>query len=96
MDKLTLKIVTPRGGYGPYACDSIHLTVSDNAKGKGGGSYGIRAGHIKALLSLSAGKISAYRSGGLVLAGVCGNGFATVAQDAVTVVAEEYTEQSKG
>lgn len=92
MGELTLKIVTPVGGYGPYACDSIHLTVSDSAKGKGGGSYGIRAGHIKSLLSLQKGEISAYRRGEKVLAGMCGNGFATVAQNVVTVVVEEYEE----
>ena len=30
MEEVILKIVTPKVSYGPYECDSIHLTVCDN------------------------------------------------------------------
>ena len=90
MAELILKIVTSQGAHGPVPCDSIHLTVRDNANGKGGGSYGIRPGHTKALLALAEGTITAYLVGKTVLFGRCSLGFATVEQDAVTAVVEDF------
>ncbi len=90
MAELTLKIVTPKGSQASVSCDSIHLTISDNAKGRGGGSYGIRRGHAKALLSLEKGEIKAFLSGKTVLAGEGGCGFAAVDQDEVTVTVENF------
>ncbi len=90
MDGLSLKIVTPKGTFPPVACDSVRLTVCDGRKGKGGGSYGIRKGHTKALFSLDAGEISAFLTGKIVFAGQNGKGFATVEKDVVTAVVEEF------
>ncbi len=94
MDKLTLHIVTPVGAGGRIACDSIRLTLSDDESGRGGGSYGVRPGHTKALLALGEGKIEAYLAGETVLSGVGGEGFATIEKNSVTVVTEEFRKCS--
>lgn len=95
MAELVLNIVTPKGTYGPVSCDSIHLTVCDNTRGKGGGSYGIRPGHMESLLTLDEGTVKAFLSGKQILEGKSGCGFATVANNTVTVVAETYSEEEK-
>lgn len=92
MSKLILYIVTPNGARDPIPCDSIRLTICDDLNGKGGGSYGIRAGHAKALLSLDQGILKAFLSGQQVLTGESGMGFATVERNTVTVVAEAFIE----
>ncbi|MBQ8894655.1 MAG: hypothetical protein IJ043_09665 [Clostridia bacterium] len=88
MGELMLKIVTPEGEREPVVCDSVHLTVCDDADGKGGGSCGIRPGHVQALISLDEGSLDAFMKGVPVFQARCGTGFATVEQDTVTVVAE--------
>lgn len=88
MHELTLKIVTPQGTHDPLACDSIRLTVCEGTKGRGGGSYGIRPGHTRALLALEEGTIKALLAGETVWEAACGPGFVTVEQDVVTVVTE--------
>ncbi|MBQ7936559.1 MAG: hypothetical protein IJ333_09500 [Clostridia bacterium] len=90
MHLLTLSVVTLTGALKPVQCDSIRLTVSDNPEGKGGGSYGIRKGHVKALISLDAGPLTAYENGAPILQAQAGNGFATVDQDTVTVVVDTF------
>lgn len=90
MTELTLNIVTPKCTYGPFQCDSIHLTIGDDDKGKGGGDYGIRKGHAKSLLSLDTGVIKAFFLGENILTGKSGCGFATVDKDIVTVVIETF------
>ena len=96
MCKLTLKIATPNGAHDPILCDSIRLTVCDDLSGRGGGSYGIRPGHAKALLSLDQGSIKAFLSDRCVLTGHSGTGFATVEQNTVTVVTEDFSEMQGG
>lgn len=93
MTELTLNIVTPKYTYGPFRCDSIHLSISDDAKGKGGGSCGIRKGHAKSLLSLEEGSMKAFHEGEIILIGKSGCGFATVDQDVVTAVVETFCEE---
>ena len=92
MSKLVLNIVTPNGARDPIQCDSIHLTVCDDLSGRGGGSYGIRAGHEKSLLSLDKGIIKAFLSGQNILTGENDIGFATVERNTVTVVTEAFGE----
>ena len=92
MNHLTLSIVTPNGTYGPLLCDSIRLTICDDLGGKGGGNYGIRPGHAKALLSLDKGVLKAFLAEEAVLTGTSGVGFVTVDQNVVTVATEEYHE----
>ena len=90
MAELTLNIVTPKCTYGPFECDSVHLTLCDDIKGKGGGDCGIRKGHVKSLLSLDEGLVKAFRAGKSVLAGESGCGFATIDKDVVTVAVEKF------
>ena len=90
MGVLTLKIVSHDKVREPISCDSVHLPVCDNAEGKGGGSYGIRPGHVHALFALEEGMIKAYVKGEEVLSARCGGGFATVEKDLVTVVIDSY------
>ncbi len=90
MDRLQLKIITPQGSGEPIDCDSVRLTVRDGQKGRGGGSYGIRRGHAQAFFSLDAGGLTASLEGKPVFQGRTGRGFATVRDDLVTVVSEEF------
>ncbi len=90
MSALTLSIVTPSGSHGPVECDSVHLTLADNAEGNSGGSCGIRKGHIKSLFALDKGSLTAYRGEKAVLTARCGAGFASVDSDTLTVVVEEF------
>ena len=92
MSALTLNIVTPSGSRNGLQCSSVHLTLADNSEGKGGGSFGIRKGHIKSLLALEKGSLTAYDGENLILKAHCGAGFASVDADTVTVVVEEFEE----
>lgn len=92
MGELTLNIISPKGVYGPVNCDSVQLTVCDDLNGKGGGSYGIRSGHIESLLTLDKGLIKAFLDGKNILTAKCDCGFATVKNNAVTAVVENFTE----
>ncbi len=85
---LTLKIVSKNGCLGPVSCDSVHLNLPDDTLGKGGGSMGIRTGHIKSLISVERGRITAYLEGKEIFSCQTDVGFATVENDNVTVVTE--------
>lgn len=85
---LTLRIISKEGSAGPVECDSVHLTVADDNMGRGGGSMGIRAGHIKSLISVDQGFVTAYLSGKEIFSCKTAGGFATVENDSVTVVTE--------
>lgn len=91
MKEFVLKIDTPEGEVCEITCDSVHLTVSEGSDGKGQGSYGIRYGHVKALISLGKGKVSAYSSGNIVFSAECEEGFAAVEKDKVTVMTPKST-----
>ncbi len=88
MSGLTLWVVTPTGTLPSVACDSVHLWVQEDEKGKQGGAYGIRSGHVESLLALQKGTASAYLDNQLIFSATCGNGFATVKNDKVTLVVE--------
>ena len=86
---LTLKIVSKDGVVAAVECDSVHLTVCDDTNGRGGGSMGIRPGHIKSLISLDQGSVAAYIGEKEIFSCIVGGGFATVENDTVTVVTEK-------
>lgn len=97
MGELALRIVTAKGAQAPVRCDGVHLTVCDGQNGRGGGSCGIRPGHIKAVFSLAEnGKVTAWLAGTSVFTGRCGGGFATVDKDVVTVVTESFVPGDSG
>ena len=93
MSDLKLSVVTLAGTMEPIECDSVQLNVADNAEGKGGGSYGIHKGHIKSLFSLATGTLTALKNGETVLKAATGDGFATVQNDTVTVVVNQFETQ---
>ncbi|MGN1316222.1 MAG: hypothetical protein ACI4VW_04075 [Acutalibacteraceae bacterium] len=93
MKKLTLKVVTPNQAVESVECDSIQLTVSDNEKGKGGGSYGIKQGHVESIISLNEGVIKAFLNGKTVLCGKSKGGFATVKNNTVTAVVDSFIKE---
>ncbi len=90
---LELKIVSLNGGIDPVKCDSVNLILCDDDMGNRGGSIGIREGHIKSLLSVDRGKVSAYLNGEEIFFCQTAGGFATVENDIVTVVTEKIMKE---
>ena len=89
---MQLIIATPKGSILPIECDSVHLNICEDIKGKNGGNYGIRKGHAKALFSLEKGDVTALLNGKTVYSATTTKGFATVDNNVVTVVVEEIIE----
>lgn len=89
---MQLIIATPKGSLSPIECDSVHLNICDDTKGKNGGNYGIRKGHVKALFSLEKGTVTALLNNETVYSATTTKGFATVDNAVVTVVVEEAIE----
>jgi len=91
MKELVLKIATPDGEAKEVTCDSVHLVAAEGEDGKGQGSYGIRYGHVNALISLGKGRVTAFSSGNTLFSAECEEGFATVQKDRVTVMTPKCT-----
>ena len=86
---LRLVILTPKGAFDPIVCDDVCLVAADDAEGLGGGSVGIRFGHIPALIALRENSpVTAYLNGKTVFNGRVTKGVAEVASNVVTVIAE--------
>lgn len=86
---ILLKIRTPEGEAESIECESVTFFACDNAEGDGGGSVGIRRGHIPALAALDArSPITAKVGGKTVYSAVALGGFASVRDNVVTVVTE--------
>lgn len=85
---LTLTIVTPEKTFPDVRCDSILLTVKDNEKRQGGGSYGIKKGHAKALIATAPGYVSAKAGGEKIFFLHLGEGFAVVDKNHITITAD--------
>lgn len=83
-----LEIITPKGITERVECDSVRLCLADDKNGRGGGSYGVRAGHTYSILLLAEGTTEAQKDGERVLTLKTGEGFATVDKDTVTVAVE--------
>ena len=93
MNELTLRIVTPSGVAASVDCDSVTLIARDDADGNGGGSVGIRRGHIPAVIALENGSAVKTSSDGAQLRSFTVSGaFARVRDNVVTVVAEDVIE----
>lgn len=87
-DRLILHICTPNGEAASLECDSIRFSIPDGENGKGGGSIGIRPGHIPALIAMAPGTLTASLRGEQVYSAPTGSGFVSVSQNIVTVLAE--------
>ena len=85
---VTLRIVTPCGIALETGCDSVTLPLADGQGGAGGGSMGIRRGHVRAELALCAGCVRAVTGGAVQRSVSVAGGFALVADNAVTVVTD--------
>lgn len=89
---MKLTVFTPHRQLPSLECDSVKLPVADSVSGKFSGSYGIRKGHSKTILSLSEGKITAGFNGQTVFSAECQGGFATVENDDVRVITDGIKE----
>ncbi len=90
MKKLQLTVATPTSSFGPLICDSVRINTEEDAKGRQGGSCGIRPGHTETMFSLEKGPLTAYLDSELILKANCGGGIASVSGDVVTIITEEY------
>lgn len=85
---LTLTVVTPEKTFPSVECDSIILTVKDNSDGKGGGSYGIKNGHARALMATDKGFVRAKAGDEEVFSLLLGEGFAEVNKNHIIITAD--------
>ena len=85
---MALSILTPDGAPLHLRCDSAHITIRDDLQGRGGGSYGIRCGHARAVLALESGPLTAFLGDRPVLRGRCGQGFAWVDGQSIAIITE--------
>ncbi len=84
---MLLRLLTPAGTAAEVGCDSVQLTLRDNADGAGGGLVGIRRNHAPAVLALSEGPVRAFLRGETVLRATAG-GFASVRDNVITVISD--------
>ncbi len=89
---LALKIFTVDRQIEIGDCDSVRLSIADDRKGNFSGSYGIKKGHARAVFSLSAGTVTAYKENGLIFSAETSDGFAMVADDTVTLTVDSVKE----
>ena len=92
VNALTLKVITPRGEQASVSCDSVTVFARDGENNDGGGSVGIRRGHLPAVIALLDGcAVKASSGGAPVAAYTVSDAFAIVKDDVVTVVAESVS-----
>ena len=97
MSALVLKIVTPEGEMEPVPCDSVTVYARDNERGEGGGSMGIRRGHIEAVAALETNsQVRAYSEGKLIASFTVSGGFASIKNNTVTVITETVVRSGQG
>ncbi|MBQ8182861.1 MAG: hypothetical protein IJ025_03050 [Clostridia bacterium] len=89
-ENLSLKVITPEKESFYENCESVIFCVNDNKKGNGGGSYGIRKGHAKAIFSLAKGKLSVLKNGEAAIDAKVSSGFARIENNVVIVIVDEF------
>jgi len=82
---MTLRLLTPAGLLAEAGCDSAVLTLAD------GGLVGVMRGHAPAVMALGKGAVRASLEGRPVLRAETEGGFASVKDNAVTVVADSVS-----
>ena len=85
---LTLRLLTPTGTSAEILCDSVQLTLRDDADGKGGGLVGILPGHAPAVMALGPGAIRASLKRSAVFRARAKDGFASVRDNVITVITD--------
>ncbi|MBR2717302.1 MAG: hypothetical protein IKP17_08945 [Oscillospiraceae bacterium] len=92
-DGLLFRLLTPRKEVASCRCDAVELWAKDNAKGEGGGSMGVRRGHLPAVVALEkGGPVRALADGKPVFSARVRGGFARVDAKSVTVLTPEAEE----
>ncbi len=91
MKELVVEIITPDGTKFKGSCTYVQFNVADNSKGNYVGSYGIRAGHTKAIFALEKGLMKVFNDNSLILNCECGEGFATIDENSVFLVVESFS-----
>ena len=92
---LKLRILSPEGLQSEIVCDGVQLLLPDDADGRGGGSLGIRSGHAPAVMALDAGPVTATRGEETVLRAQVSGGFASVADNVVTVLSDSVSIETE-
>jgi len=90
---MTLSVLTPQGEDSKTLCDSVQLTLSDDAQGRGGGLIGIRRGHRRAVMALGSGVVRASLGGETVFLARTQGGFASVRDNVVAVIADSVEKE---
>ncbi len=85
---IALRIITPAGVAYAARCDSVTLPLADDRDGAGGGSIGIRRGHIRAEMALSAGDVCAHTGRETPDRIHIAAAFASVCDNTVTVISD--------
>ena len=83
-----LRILSPTGITAERECDIVQMVIPDDSKGRGGGSVGIEAGHASTVMALADGDVEAVLDGHCALRAHVHGGFASVADDVVTVLSD--------
>ena len=87
---LHFRLLTPAGEAYSGSCDYAELTAKDDAGGRGGGSLGIRRGHLPAVVALEeGGRIRVSLEGETIYTARVRGGFARVTREEVTVLTPE-------
>ena len=89
-DRLRLTLLTPDGKKAEAMCESIVMLAADDEKGKGGGSFEIRRGHIPALAALIPGEVLGRVKNETVFRAETGGGFARIDGESVTVLTGKF------
>ena len=92
-DNLRFRLLTPEGEVFSCSCDAVNLTAKDDAAGRGGGSLGVRRGHLPAVAALEEGGRLRVRSGGkTVFSCRVRGGYARIGREEVEVLTPEAWE----
>ena len=93
MGSLRFRLLTPRGIAVDCLCGSVRLTARDDARGQGGGSYGVHPGHMPTLIALEeGGPLRLFAEGRQVYAARLRGGFARIGPAEVTVLTPQAEE----
>ena len=87
---MRFRLLTPSKEVVSCSCDSVNLFAKDDRQGKGGGSVGIRRGHLPAVIALEeGGPVRVTLEGKTVFSARISGGFARVDSASVTVLTPE-------
>ncbi len=79
MGQLTIRARYPDDDTDPVSCDSVRLLLRD-------GYYGIHSGHVRAVLALGTGRVTASEGGKEVFSLDVDGGFASVNNDEIVLL----------